>query len=154
MRAPMLAPEQEVELIARAQAGDQDAAAYILHTHLRIAARTAMRYARQGGNLSDLLQEVKIGLLIALEKFEPERGWRFATYSSWYVRQRVNDFVYTDSQTAVRFPTTRTLKQFFFNRARYAALLETAPTRDDAIAEIAKDLSVTPAKVEDILLHF
>lgn len=148
----MLSLEEEQQYIQYAQSGDPNAIAYLVHVHLRGAAKAARRYAMRGGQMADLLQEAKIGLMSALRKFEPERGYRFYTYASWYLKQTINDFLFQDAQSSVRFPMTPRYKKFFNNSARYRQLLDI--NWQAGIATISKELELSEAKTEELVFQF
>ncbi len=88
-RIPLLTREQEVDLATRARAGDEEATQQLVEANLRLVVQVARRYGNRGLALPDLIEEGNLGLLRAAEKFEPDRGTRFATYATWWIRQAV-----------------------------------------------------------------
>src|SRR4029434_6991591 len=100
---PLLTREQEVELAQRARAGDAAAKQRLIETNLRLVVQMARRYRNRGLPLPDLIEEGNLGLLRAVDKFEPERGTRFSTYATWWVRQAVARALANQSRT-IRLP--------------------------------------------------
>ena len=87
---PLLSVEEERELIDRIGHGDMSARDRLVESNLRLVVSIAKKYQNNGLTLMDLIQEANIGLLIAVEKFEPERGYRFSTYASWWIKQTIS----------------------------------------------------------------
>jgi RNA polymerase sigma factor (sigma-70 family) len=102
-RIPRLAREQEVELAQRARAGDEKAKQQLIEANLRLVVQVARRYINRGLPLPDLIEEGNLGLLRAADKFEPDRGTRFSTYATWWIRQAVTRALANQART-IRLP--------------------------------------------------
>jgi RNA polymerase nonessential primary-like sigma factor len=102
-RTRLLSPEQELEVATRARCGDFDARQVLIERNLRLVVSIAKRYLGRGVPLSDLIEEGNLGLMHAIEKFEPERGFRFSTYATWWIRQSVQLALMSQNRS-VRLP--------------------------------------------------
>jgi RNA polymerase sigma-32 factor len=150
---PVLEKEQEYELACRwRERGDRDAADQLVTSHLRLAAKVAMGYRGYGLPVSEIISEGNIGLMQALNRFEPQKGFRFATYAIWWIRASIQDYILR-SWSLVKIGTTANQKKLFF-RLRSAknkiAALESGDLRPDQVALIAKTLNVTDQDVVDM----
>jgi RNA polymerase sigma-32 factor len=147
---PILAPEQEYMLAKRFQEhGDTEAAAQLVTSHLRLVAKIAMGYRGYGLPVSELISEGNIGLMQGVKKFEPDRGFRLATYAMWWIRASIQEFILR-SWSLVKMGTTAAQKKLFFNLRRMKAKLdafEDGDLRPEDVAKIAKDLGVTEDEV-------
>ncbi|UVO52208.1 RNA polymerase sigma factor RpoH [Sphingomonas sp. SUN019] len=147
---PILAPEQEFMLAKRFQEhGDTDAAAQLVTSHLRLVAKIAMGYRGYGLPVSELISEGNIGLMQGVKKFEPDRGFRLATYAMWWIRASIQEFILR-SWSLVKMGTTAAQKKLFFNLRRMKARLdafEDGDLRPEHVAKIAHDLGVTETEV-------
>ena len=147
---PILAPEQEYMLAKRFQEhGDTDAAAQLVTSHLRLVAKIAMGYRGYGLPVSELISEGNIGLMQGVKKFEPDRGFRLATYAMWWIRASIQEFILR-SWSLVKMGTTAAQKQLFFNLRRMKARLDAFEDGDltpENVQKIATDLGVTEADV-------
>jgi RNA polymerase sigma-32 factor len=147
---PILAPEQEYMLAKRFQEhGDTDAAAQLVTSHLRLVAKIAMGYRGYGLPVSELISEGNIGLMQGVKKFEPERGFRLATYAMWWIRASIQEFILR-SWSLVKMGTTAAQKKLFFNLRRMKAKLDAFEDGDlspENLAKIATDLGVTEEEV-------
>ncbi|RHW16488.1 RNA polymerase sigma factor RpoH [Sphingomonas gilva] len=147
---PILAPEQEYMLAKRFQEhGDTDAAAQLVTSHLRLVAKIAMGYRGYGLPVSELISEGNIGLMQGVKKFEPDRGFRLATYAMWWIRASIQEFILR-SWSLVKMGTTAAQKKLFFNLRRMKARLdafEDGDLKPEHVAKIATDLGVTEAEV-------
>ena len=147
---PILAPEQEYMLAKRFQEhGDQEAAAQLVTSHLRLVAKIAMGYRGYGLPVSELISEGNIGLMQGVKKFEPDRGFRLATYAMWWIRASIQEFILR-SWSLVKMGTTAAQKKLFFNLRRMKARLdafEDGDLRPEDVQKIATDLGVTEADV-------
>ena len=102
-QVPLLTAEQETELARAAQAGDEDARRHLSEANLRLVVSVAKRYAGRGLPFLDLIQEGNLGLMKAAEKFEPERGFKFSTYATWWIRQSITRAI-ADQGRTIRIP--------------------------------------------------
>jgi RNA polymerase sigma-32 factor len=152
-RFAMLEKEQEYELARRwRERGDRDAANQIVTSHLRLAAKIAMGYRGYGLPVSEIISEGNVGLMQALSRFEPERGFRFATYAIWWIRASIQDYILR-SWSLVKIGTTANQKKLFFklrSAKNKIAALDSGDLRPDQVALIAKNLDVTDQDVIDM----
>lgn len=144
-RFPLLSPEEEQDLAVRYRdGGDEEAGHRLVTSHLRLVARIAMGYRFYGLPMTDLISEGNVGLLRAVNKFEPEKGFRLATYAMWWIKASINEYVLS-SWSLVKVGTVAAQKKLFFNLRRLKAQLgvydETNLTREQA-DWIAEELSV------------
>ncbi|SOB87628.1 RNA polymerase, sigma 32 subunit, RpoH [Sphingomonas guangdongensis] len=147
---PILAPEQEYMLAKRFQEhGDPEAAAQLVTSHLRLVAKIAMGYRGYGLPVSELISEGNIGLMQGVKKFEPDRGFRLATYAMWWIRASIQEFILR-SWSLVKMGTTAAQKKLFFNLRRMKSKLDAFEEGDlspEHLAKIATDLGVTQEEV-------
>ncbi len=147
---PILAPEEEYMLAKRwTEHQDTDAAAKLVNSHLRLVAKIAMGYRGYGLPVSELISEGNIGLMQGVKKFEPERGFRLATYAMWWIRASIQEFILR-SWSLVKMGTTAAQKKLFFNLRRMKNRIEAFEDGDlkpEDVAKIAKDLGVTEDEV-------
>ena len=147
---PILAPEQEYMLAKRFQEhGDPEAAAQLVTSHLRLVAKIAMGYRGYGLPVSELISEGNIGLMQGVKKFEPDRGFRLATYAMWWIRASIQEFILR-SWSLVKMGTTASQKKLFFNLRRMKARLdafEDGDLKPEDLTKIATDLGVSEADV-------
>ena len=142
---PILAPEQEYMLAKRFQEhNDTEAAAQLVTSHLRLVAKIAMGYRGYGLPVSELISEGNIGLMQGVKKFEPDRGFRLATYAMWWIRASIQEFILR-SWSLVKMGTTAAQKKLFFNLRRMKARLdafEDGDLKPADVTKIATDLGV------------
>src|ERR1700751_5136761 len=149
-RFPMLDPQEEYLLAKRwREAGDRDAAHRLIVSHLRLVAKMARGSRAYGLPIADLISEGHVGLLQAVERFEPERGFRFSTYAVWWIKAAIQEFILR-SWSLVKMGTTASHRKLFFNlrkaKSRISALDE-GDMRPDQVKLIAKRLGVTEQDV-------
>ena len=147
---PMLEPEEEYMLAKRwVDHEDTEAAHKMVTSHLRLAAKIAMGYRGYGLPQSEVISEANVGLMQAVKKFDPEKGFRLATYAMWWIRASIQEYVLR-SWSMVKLGTTSAQKKLFFNlrkaKNRIGAL-EDGDMRPENVARIANDLNVTEAEV-------
>jgi RNA polymerase sigma-32 factor len=152
-RFAMLERDQEYELAKRwRERGDRDAANQLVTSHLRLAAKVAMGYRGYGLPAAEIISEGNVGLMQALNRFEPEKGFRFSTYAIWWIRASIQDYILR-SWSLVKLGTTANQKKLFFKlrsaKSRIAAL-ESGDMHPDQVASIAKSLDVTDQDVVDM----
>ncbi len=147
---PLLTPEEEYMLAKRFQEhGDPEAAARLVTSHLRLVAKIAMGFRGYGLPVSELISEGNIGLMQGVKKFEPDRGFRLATYAMWWIRASIQEFILR-SWSLVKMGTTAAQKKLFFNLRRMKSNLEAFEDGDlspENVKKIATDLGVTEAEV-------
>jgi RNA polymerase sigma-32 factor len=147
---PLLQPEEEYMLAKRwSEHHDTDAAAKLVTSHLRLVAKIAMGYRGYGLPVSELISEGNIGLMQGVKKFEPDRGFRLATYAMWWIRASIQEFILR-SWSLVKIGTTAAQKKLFFNLRRAKSKLDAfddGDLRPEHVAQIAKDLGVAEDEV-------
>ena len=147
---PMLEREEEFILAKKwVDNGDSQAAHKMVTSHLRLAAKIAMGYRGYGLPTSEIVSEANVGLMQAVKKFDPDKGFRLSTYAMWWIRASIQEYVLR-SWSLVKMGTTSAQKKLFFNlrkaKNRIGAL-EEGDLRDHNVAKIAKDLNVTEKEV-------
>jgi RNA polymerase sigma-32 factor len=144
-RFPMLSAEEELELARRWRDAREQAAAHALVTsHLRLAAKIAMGYRGYGLPVGELIGEANLGLAQAVRRFDPERGFRFATYAMWWIRAAIHEYV-LHNWSLVKMGTTSAQKKLFFNLRRLKASLRAIDDSDlqpEQVTAIAQALNV------------
>jgi RNA polymerase sigma-32 factor len=152
-RFAMLERDQECELAKRwREHGDHDAANQLVTSHLRLAAKIAMGYRGYGLPISEIISEGNVGLMQALNRFEPEKGFRFATYAMWWIRASIQDYILR-SWSLVKIGTTANQRRLFFklrSAKNKIAAFESGDLHPDQVALIAKNLDVTDQDVVDM----
>src|ERR1700681_2764494 len=152
-RFSLLERDQEYMLAKRwRDHGDRDAANKLVTSHLRLAVRIAMNYRGYGLPVSVIISEGNVGLLQALDRFEPDRGFRFSTYAMWWIRASIQDYILR-SWSLVKIGTTASQKKLFFklrSAKNKIAALQSGDMRPDQVALIAKNLGVTDQEVVDM----
>ena len=152
-RFPMLDPAEEYMLAKRwREHGDRDAAHRLVTSHLRLVAKIAMGYRGYGLPISEVISEGNVGLMQAVKRFEPEKGFRLATYAMWWIKAAIQEYILR-SWSLVKMGTTANQKKLFFNlrkaKSRISAL-EEGDLRPDQVKLIAKRLGVTEQDVVDM----
>ena len=150
---PLLEPEEEYMLAKRWVDHEDPAAAHRMVTsHLRLAAKIAMGYRGYGLPQAEVISEANVGLMQAVKRFDPEKGFRLATYAMWWIRAAIQEYILR-SWSLVKLGTTSAQKKLFFNLRKAKAkvgALEDGDLRPENVARIAKDLSVTETEVIDM----
>jgi RNA polymerase sigma-32 factor len=152
-RFPMLQPQEE-HLLAKSwrEHGDRDAAHKLVTSHLRLVAKIAMGYRGYGLPISEVISEGNVGLMQAVKRFEPEKGFRLATYAMWWIKAAIQEYILR-SWSLVKMGTTANQKKLFFNlrkaKSRISAL-EEGDMRPDQVKIIARRLGVTEQDVIDM----
>ena len=147
---PVLTAEQEYMLAKRyAEHEDPEAASQLVSSHLRLVAKIAMGYRGYGLPVSDLISEGNVGLMQGVKKFEPDRGFRLATYAMWWIKASIQEYILR-SWSLVKMGTTAAQKKLFFNLRRMKKQLEAYDDTDlspDDVTKIATDLGVPEQEV-------
>ena len=147
-QVPLLTAEQETELARAAQAGDEDARRHLSEANLRLVVSVAKRYAGRGLPFLDLIQEGNLGLMKAAEKFEPERGFKFSTYATWWIRQSITRAI-ADQGRTIRIPVH--LVEHINRVRKTAGELLRKNGREPTAEEIAVRLEMEPDRVRELL---
>ncbi len=150
---PLLEPEEEY-MLAKAWVDRQDSASAhrLVTSHLRLAAKIAMGYRGYGLPQAEVISEANVGLMQAVKRFDPEKGFRLATYAMWWIRASIQEYILR-SWSLVKLGTTSAQKKLFFNLRKAKAkvgALEEGDLRPENVAKIAHDLSVTEEEVIDM----
>ncbi len=152
-RFPMLEPQEEF-MLAKSwrEHGDRDAAHRLVTSHLRLVAKIAMGYRGYGLPISEVISEGNVGLMQAVKRFEPDKGFRLATYAMWWIKASIQEYILR-SWSLVKMGTTANQKKLFFNlrkaKSKISALQE-GDLRPDQVQIIAKRLGVTEQDVVDM----
>ena len=150
---PLLEPEEEY-MLAKAWVDHQDSesAHKLVTSHLRLAAKIAMGYRGYGLPQAEVISEANVGLMQAVKRFDPEKGFRLATYAMWWIRASIQEYILR-SWSLVKMGTTSAQKKLFFNLRKAKSklgALEEGDLRPENVARIAHDLSVTEQEVIDM----
>jgi RNA polymerase sigma-32 factor len=152
-RFELLERDQEYALAKRwREHGDRDAADQLVTSHLRLAAKIATNYRGYGLPISEMISEGNVGLMQALNRFDPEKGFRFATYAIWWIRASIQDYILR-SWSLVKIGTTANQKKLFFklrSAQRKISALERGDLHPDQVRLIANSLNVTDQDVIDM----
>jgi len=147
---PMLEPEQEYMLAKRwREHADSDAAHQLVTSHLRLVAKIAMGYRGYGLPVSELISEGNVGMMQAVKRFEPDRGFRLATYAMWWIRAAIQEYI-LHSWSLVKMGTTAAQKKLFFNLRKLKGQLQAIEEGDmspENVKKIATELSVSEEDV-------
>ncbi len=147
---PMLEPEKEYMLAkAWVDHGDTDAAHQLVTSHLRLAAKIAMGYRGYGLPTAEVISEANVGLMQAVKRFDPEKGFRLSTYAMWWIRASIQEYILR-SWSLVKMGTTAAQKKLFFNLRKAKnkiGAIEEGELRPENVAKIAEQLNVTEAEV-------
>jgi RNA polymerase sigma-32 factor len=150
---PLLEPEEEYMLAKRwVDHQDTEAAHKMVTSHLRLAAKIAMGYRGYGLPQAEVISEANVGLMQAVKRFDPEKGFRLATYAMWWIRASIQEYILR-SWSLVKLGTTSAQKKLFFNLRKAKAkvgALEEGDLRPENVAKIATDLNVSESEVIDM----
>ena len=152
-RFPMLEPQEEYMLAKRwREHGDREAAHKLVTSHLRLVAKIAMGYRGYGLPIGEVISEGNVGLMQAVRRFEPDKGFKLATYAMWWIRASIQEYILR-SWSLVKMGTTASQKKLFFNlrkaKSKISAL-EDGDLRDDQVTTIATRLGVAKQDVIDM----
>ena len=152
-RFPLLEAEEESVLAKRwREHGDADAAHKLVTSHLRLVAKLAVGYRGYGLPISEVISEGNIGLMQAAKRFDPQKGFRFATYAMWWIKAAIQEYILR-SWSLVKMGTTANQKKLFFNLRKAKskiAVLDEGDMRPDQVRIIARQLGVTQTDVVDM----
>jgi len=149
-RVPMLEPHEEYMLAKRwREHGDHEAAHLLVNSHLRLVVRIARGHRGYGLPISELISEGNVGLMQAIKRFEPDKGFRFATYAMWWIKAAIQEYILR-SWSLVKMGTTANQKKVFFNLRKAKSkisVLDEGDMRPDQVKIIARQLGVTQTDV-------
>jgi RNA polymerase sigma-32 factor len=150
---PMLQPQQEYQLAKSwREQGDREAAQQLITSHLRLVAKIAMGYRGYGLPIGEVISEGNVGLMQAVKRFEPEKGFRLATYAMWWIRASIQEYILR-SWSLVKMGTTANQKKLFFNLRKaksQISALEEGDLKPEQVKSIATKLGVTEQDVVDM----
>ncbi len=148
-KIPMLSYEEEYELAIKAKNGDKRAKERIINANLRFVVSVAKKFKGQGLPLSDLINEGNIGLITAIDKFEPEKGYHFISYAVWWIRQSIMKAI-SEKGRAIRLPLNRANELVTIQKAS-KTLMDEMNTTEPSIEDISEATGIDSATVKDLL---
>ena len=148
-KIPMLSYEEEYELALKAKAGDKRARERIINANLRFVVSVAKKFKGQGLPLSDLINEGNIGLINAIDKFEPEKGYHFISYAVWWIRQSIMKAI-SEKGRAVRLPLNRANELVSIQKAE-RALIDQMNTAEPSIEDLSDATGIAAGTIKDLL---
>jgi RNA polymerase sigma-32 factor len=150
---PLLSPEEEFSLASRYQeTEDMEIAHKLITSNLRFVVKVALEYRGYGLKLLDIIQEGNIGLMVALKKFDPHKGYRFISYAIWWIRAYIQNFIIR-SWSLVKMGTTQLQKKLFYKMGRIKGIAH-EEHREEKIEELAQELSVRSSDIEEMQKRF
>src|SRR5207244_2088274 len=148
---PMLEPDEEYMLAKRwKEAEDPEAAHRLVTSHLRLVAKIAMGYRGYGLPLSELISEGNVGMMQAVKRFDPDRGFRLATYAMWWIRAAIQEYI-LHSWSLVKMGTTAAQKKLFFNLRRLKGQMQAIEDGDLKPEQVAKIAHVLAVPEQDVV---
>src|SRR6201981_835748 len=144
---PLLTPQQEIELAAKIKRGDREARALMIRSNLRLVVKIAHDYANLGLPLLDLISEGNIGLMKAVERFDPAKGGKLSTYGAWWIKQSIKRAVANQSKT-IRLPVHLIDKIYKLNRASLKMSDELG--REPTDEELSEEIGISSAKLSQL----
>lgn len=147
-KVPLLTKEEENDLAAKAKAGDQAARQRIASANLRFVVNIAKKYRHSGMDMTDLISEGNVGLMTAIDKFDPQKGYRFISYAVWWIRQSILKAIY-ETKDAIRLPLNRVNELVKIKKVKKA--LGNRKSEEEEIKEVAAHLNMEQDTVRDLL---